>query len=288
MSSEDPSVTQESVSKLPAFQEEGFQQLIANALKQFGAPGGLAGEFFPGQTVAGFDPLQTAAQEQSVGFANQFGGDFQQQLLSGLQFGLSGVLNPLQQPGIQDSLQFLQQNALQGLTEGILPQIRSGAIASGGFGGSRQGIAEGLAAGRTQQGVAGAQANLINQAFQGGLGVFSNTLGQAGNIFRSALAPQSILAGVGGEKQAMEQNLLNAARERFEFENQIAPFQSLQRLQALLTNNLGGTQTTTKTSDPGGNPILQGIGTIMSLLSLIPPEKKTESEGTSGFFGFGG
>lgn len=269
--SNDPAVTtQETVTKLPPEQDAAFKNLIAAAQQQFSSPGGLAGEFFPGETVAGFDPNQLAAQNQSIDFANQFGSQFQDQILQGLQFGLQGVLNPLDQPGIQDSLKFLQTNALQGLTEGILPQIRSGSIASGGFGGSRQGIAEGLAAGRTQQGVAGAQAGLINQAFQGGLGVFNNALNNAGNIFQSALAPQGILAGVGGQRQQQEQNLINAAQQRFNFESQVAPFLNLQRLQGLLTNNLGGTQTSTTTQDPGGNKILQGIGTAISLASLIP------------------
>jgi len=60
----------------------------------------------------------------------------------------------------------ITQQANNNLYNYQLPQIRSGAIAAGGYGGSRQGIAEGLAIGQTNQGLASALANLQGNAYE--------------------------------------------------------------------------------------------------------------------------
>ena len=59
----------------------------------------------------------------------------------------------------------IQQQANQNLTQNLLPAVNSGAVAAGGYGGSRQGIAQGLAMGQTQQGVSNALAGLYGNAY---------------------------------------------------------------------------------------------------------------------------
>lgn len=59
--------------------------------------------------------------------------------------------------------------ANQQLTEGFLPAIRSGASASGNYGSTRQGIAEGVAQGKTADALAGANANVLSDAYAQGL-----------------------------------------------------------------------------------------------------------------------
>lgn len=58
------------------------------------------------------------------------------------------------------------QQSTQALNEGALPGVRSQAVATGGYGGSRQGIAEGLAIGRSQEALQGNLANLYNTDYQ--------------------------------------------------------------------------------------------------------------------------
>lgn len=60
----------------------------------------------------------------------------------------------------------IAQQSSQQLNEQILPGVRSQAVASGGYGGSRQGIAEGLAMGRSQEALQGNLANLYNSDYQ--------------------------------------------------------------------------------------------------------------------------
>lgn len=60
----------------------------------------------------------------------------------------------------------ITQQSGQALNEQALPGIRSNSIAAGGFGGSRQGIAEGLAIGRSNEALQGTLANLFNTDYQ--------------------------------------------------------------------------------------------------------------------------
>ncbi len=59
----------------------------------------------------------------------------------------------------------ITQNVTQNLQNNVLPGINSGAMAAGGFGGSRQGIAQGLAIQGANRDIANAQANLYGQAY---------------------------------------------------------------------------------------------------------------------------
>ena len=60
----------------------------------------------------------------------------------------------------------ITQQANQNLQYNLLPSVNSGAIAAGGYGGSRQGIAQGLAMGQTQQGITNSLANLYGDAYK--------------------------------------------------------------------------------------------------------------------------
>lgn len=78
------------------------------------------------------------------------------QLLSG------NVSNPY----LQQQADAMTANLTRNLNENVMPGIRSEALASGQYGGSRQGIAEGLAASRLNQDLAPALTNLFGGAFE--------------------------------------------------------------------------------------------------------------------------
>lgn len=60
----------------------------------------------------------------------------------------------------------ITQQATQNLQLNQLPGISSGAVAAGGYGGSRQGIAEGVATGLTNQGITNSLASLYGNQYQ--------------------------------------------------------------------------------------------------------------------------
>lgn len=69
-------------------------------------------------------------------------------------------------PYLQDQIGALQTQFQNNLNRNVLPQIQSNAIGAGGYGGSRQGIAEGLAGGEAATGFANAASNLLGQDYQ--------------------------------------------------------------------------------------------------------------------------
>lgn len=70
-------------------------------------------------------------------------------------------------PYLQDQGQAITDQVTNNLQRRILPGINSAAMATGGFGGSRQGIAQGLAIGDTNQSLSGALAGMYGNAWEG-------------------------------------------------------------------------------------------------------------------------
>ncbi len=88
-----------------------------------------------------------------------------------------GVLDPtrslsqllsgnVQNPYLQQQANAITSNLTRNLNENVMPGIRSESLASGQYGGSRQGIAEGLAASRLNQDLAPALTNMFGGAFE--------------------------------------------------------------------------------------------------------------------------
>lgn len=69
-------------------------------------------------------------------------------------------------PYLQGQANAITQQATQNLQNNILPGINSNFMAAGGYGGSRQGIAQGLAIGQTNQGITNSLAGLYGQAYE--------------------------------------------------------------------------------------------------------------------------
>ncbi len=69
-------------------------------------------------------------------------------------------------PYLPQQAQAITSQVNNNLQRNILPGINSGAIAAGGFGGSRQGIAQGIAIGDTNQGLSNALAGLYGNAYE--------------------------------------------------------------------------------------------------------------------------
>lgn len=73
-------------------------------------------------------------------------------------------------PYLDEMAQGIRRQVNNNVTDTLLPGIRSSAVASGGFGGSRQGVAEGVAMGRASDSLASALANLYGSDYQSQMG----------------------------------------------------------------------------------------------------------------------
>lgn len=231
----------------------------ASALQGFGLPAGVGG------ADAAISGLNTAEP-----FANF--------LLSGQ--ALSPETNPFLAKAAEAAIRPLEKS----LTEQVLPNIRGEARDQGQFGSSRQGIAEGLALQEFQAQAGDISANVFNQGFQNALAAGTQALGStqslAGtgintllgegtrSLFASpqladlALAPSSILGGVGFQQQQLGQAQLSEEAQRFMSE-QILPFLVAQDIAQLAFGIPGGSVTSTA-DRPGMDPLqaLLGFGAL--------------------------
>ena len=99
----------------------------------------------PASAVAPFDPSQTAGQNLALGAASGAQTDLAQAGASAGEFLLGDVLFPDTNPALGRTIEASTQPIIDQLLQQALPRIRSEATSAGQFGGSRQGIAEGLA-----------------------------------------------------------------------------------------------------------------------------------------------
>lgn len=255
---------------LPANQQRNVDALLQGALDYFNSGGR---QFFPGDTVANFDPLQTQGQNTLVDFAQGPGQDFVSSVLNSNAFFAdpNNVLNLDNIPGFRATQDATTGLFTRNLLENILPKIRGGGTSSGQFGGSASGIGQALSVDRSQQALADALARQDLQAYGLGLNSLNQALNRAPSLFALGAAPGQLVSDVGQQRQIQAQNEIRGARERFDFaQNEPAILLSL--LQALTGSfgQFGGTtdtNATERTSSSGG--LSQALGGALAIASLM-------------------
>ena len=257
---------------------------------------------YTGQRISGFTPEQEQAFgiiQQGVGRtapafeaaqAAAGGSAFYQpervQAGSFLTGDISGYMNPyianVEQRAIEASGRSLEQ---------ARNQIASNAAQARAFGGSRQGLAEGVAAAESARNIGDLSARLRSEGFDRAAALQSadyaralqasqanqaaGLQGAATNISGAtalgALTNQAqqgrqteaaLVENVGQQRQAMAQAALDEAYARF-IEERNYPVEGLNlRLAATSATPYGGTQTQTRTGMPTGNSFLTGLGAV--------------------------
>jgi hypothetical protein len=261
---------------------------------------------YTGNLIAGFSPEQEAAFQ----FAQAGLGASQPAFTQALQ-AASGVSQ--YDPRMVNASSFLQgdvsaymnpyiqnvENAalarLQGATQQAVNRVGDQAVQARAFGGSRQGIAEGVALGEAARSAGELSANLRAQGFnqaaqlmqtdqqralqaelanqQAGLQGAQQRLAAAGMLGNLGTASQesrlrdaAMLENIGMQRQGLEQALLDQAYARF-LEERNYPIEMLNlRLGATSATPYGATTTGTQFV-PRGNSFLQGLGGFGSAAS---------------------
>jgi len=220
-------------------------------------------ELFPGSAIAGFNPLQQAGQEMTAGAAQgllpaQIG-----QAADASQFLLGPVLFPESNPALAAATDAAIRPLVQQFQQQIIPNIGREAVAAGQFGGTRQGIAEGIAGQELIAQSGDVSARIASDAFQQSLQAMTATLGLQPGLQRSALLPGATLEAVGAQQRGLEQAQLSEQAQRFMSE-QILPFLQAQEVAALASGIPGGTTTTI---GQGQAPGTQGPSPLQMLMS---------------------
>jgi len=226
-------------------------------------------EYYSGQTQAGFSPDQLTAQQGIRDFATQGAPSIMNPAMQAYQQGTSSnMLDVANNPYVNNMAQAAADRAMGSLTP-QMANIRSGAIASGGYGGGRQGIAEGTALSGAADSANQAAAQIYGQAYGQGLGHQGNTLGQTGSLMGAGFQPYGALGMSGGQQQGREQKLIQDAMSQQQFmQNQ--PYDKLAKYQQGITgfSPLVGNAGQAVSTSPGASP-LQNAGTMAQMYSLF-------------------
>jgi hypothetical protein len=194
----------------------------------------------------------------------------------------------MQNPYLPAASQAITNQVNQNLQQNQLPGINSGAIAAGGFGGSRQGIAQGLAIGQTNQGLSNSLANLnfnawnqdqqnalqsrqIDNSYNLGLGnlglgqmqsqqnFYTNQRGQ--DLQQAGLGANLIQSGNSGLQQG-GQGLYNLGLTQ-----QQAPLNALQSYGQMLSPFTGLNNSNTQTT-PGASTVGSALGGALTAAQI--------------------
>mgnify|MGYP003137518344 FL=1 len=226
-------------------------------------------QYYSGQTQAGFTPDQLTAQQGIRDFATQGAPSIMNPALSAYQQNLDpSMIDVANNPYVNNMAQAAADRAMAGVQDS-LADIRGGAIMSGGYGGGRQGIAEGNAIAGAADSANQAAAQIYSNAYGQGLGQQRATLGMTGGLMQAGFSPYSALGASGSQQQQREQALIQDAMAQQEFEQNL-PYQQLKQYQSGITgfSPLVGNAGQSISTTPGASA-MSNLGGLAQMYSLF-------------------
>lgn len=262
--------------------EKYFQDVMNNY-----SSGALTPTVYGGERVAGLTPEQQAAQNMATGYATGAGSGLAGKALTANSTLLDpGLLNPENVPGLQASKAANAQMINRNLTENQLPAIRGGALLDNTYGGSRQGIAEGIATRGANDSIANANAGMDMSAYSQGLQAMQGGLGLAPSTYNVGTAPSNTMSQVGAQNQQQQQARDIAEQQKNQEQNAAGPAATLSMLQSLLgtQGQYGGQQSVAGSSNVSqtGSSAAQQIANMLGLNSGTSSGSTTGTSNTSG------
>lgn len=135
--------------------------------------------------------------------------DFAKNLLSGDTQGMQsllGMMNPQQNPYLDQMVQSASRGLIQNYGENVLPGIQGQATAAGHYGSSRQGIAEGIAARGLTDSLSDISTGLYGGQYQSDM---NRALSAAGQYTGGQQAGAGILSSLSGQEFGQRMNQLS-------------------------------------------------------------------------------
>lgn len=233
--------------------------------------GTIANSSYPGSAPVGFSPETQVSQNLAIQNAAA-AQDQVQNINNGVNYGLTGAMDVENNPYLDKAISAAVRPIEQSYTDagGVMSQIRTNAGQAGQVGSSRQGIAEGLAAGRMAQAQGDVSAKIASDAYNKGQETFQKTLTFAPQAMEAGMTPVNWLSSVGAQKENLGQAQLDyEANAKLWGMN--APWIPLQNYAALVYGgSTPSTSATTVSSGGGGsrNPIGQAAGAGLTAASI--------------------
>ncbi len=176
-------------------------------------------------------------------------------------FGLSDVLNVNTNPYGQAAIRAAITPITQSFTDpnGVMAQIRQGAVEAGGVGGSRQGIAEGVAAGKYAQTIGDTAAKMANEQYAQGLNTFEKTLMFSPSAMQAGTIPAQTLANVGASVEGRQMELADYETQKALWEMN-APWNPVQNYANIIYGGgSSGSTATGRTTGSTGSRLMSGL-----------------------------
>lgn len=200
--------------------------------------------------TAGFDPLMSA------------GAGGAEWLLSG------GAMDPASNPWLQENVRYAAQPVVDQLLGQVMPSIRSDALLSGQYGGSRQGLAESGAIAGAADTIGNISAGMYSDAYNSGLNAMQRTQAMLPQLFQTGLMQGQTMGQIGSQLQAWDQQGIDEAISRWDFtENQ--PYDLLQQFAGFAFPAAGMGSTMVGSQDMASNPLMGALG--MGTLGYMLP-----------------
>lgn len=252
----------------PSFQQPYIDQLLHDSQNLYQQDGP---QFYPGSTVAGLtngqiqaNNLLTDRAAQNTQFQDDWMMPAVKTALTAYDVGNNAALEGAANAAIRP--------IMQQLNEQVLPDLRSGAVASGTLGGTRQGIAEGQGLERAARAALDTTSSMYGNAYQQGLGLLSNTIGQMPAIQSMSYQPGQILAGIGDQQRQLDQARIDEDVARWTY-NQQLPYVKLAEYGNQIARPFGGQSESDVTATGGASQtiggILSGLGSLIDLWRTI-------------------
>lgn len=227
-------------------------------------------KLYPGSAIATQNPYETQAQSAAVNLAGNLLPQMTAETIANQSFLQSGQAGTIANPALQAAINSAVAPIVDNYTQQVLPSIRGGAISAGGLGGSRQGIAEGLASQALFRSMGETAAPIANEAFLRGLQAQTTALGLAPQTAQMSLLPANVLSGVGQQQRQFEQAKLTEEAQRY-ITDQLLQFELAKQVAGLAFGIPGGSTTTTASAfipKPESNPLMGGLGGAMTGASI--------------------
>lgn len=215
---------------------EGFDQAYNNLQKPK--------QMFGGNMIADKTGADSAAEGYLTGYAgtlaNQTGTN-----LNAANWALGpGNLDVGNNQYVQGQMSANTNRLYQDFNDKTVPAIRSNFGQSGQIGGSRQGIAEGLAAQGVSRAAGDSNAQIMGTAYSNALDTYASALSQMPALMQAGTMPGQLLGQVGASQRGFEQDNIDENMARWNF-NQNEADTRLAQYMSLISGNWGGTSTAT-------------------------------------------
>jgi hypothetical protein len=237
-------------------QQQEVLNLAMPGLRSFAA---TVPQRYQGEQVAGFNPTQLTAQQMLTSGAAPAQGDLARSGHTVSDFYTGGnIWDPNVNPNLRGAIDAAVRPITESYEQSVMPTIRTGAQGAGQFGGSRQGVAEGVASTGYLRNVGDTASKIAQNEYETNVNAQLRALGLLPQTIEAQTAEGRTTGAVGDVQQAQEQARINEQVANFNFD-QYAPFLQSQELLSLYGALPQGGVTSTA-NVPQTNPFMQALG----------------------------